>query len=281
VQHRLEREDFVRAGRLTIGSSESERLKVCEKYEIQGDEILASWSRQEASHRWSYDPLKETPDLFLELAALRGASNFPEAALAFSHKRGLAGGNGFFEPAVSPANNPESITLSAFEEEASFAWFILRVYEAALNRDEEQLRIAAKCLEDYFQFENSGTNDSSGERDVSGALIQVALIVYKIFQKRCYIILSFTEEIESLETLTSGIRDSWEFGNLLDAAYLQMWWLMSSGGDVTPCNYCRRIMSLARAHPNGRNLRRDKRFCSDSCRQAHHRSKSRAQAVDA
>jgi hypothetical protein len=274
MQRRLEREDFMRAGRLTIGSSESGRLDVCEKYEIQGDEILAKWPQQEVVHWWSYYPLKETPDLFLEFAALHEASDFPEAALAFSHKRGLPGGNGFFEPALSPDNNPERITLSAFQEEAAFAWFTLRVYEAALNRDEERLRLAARALEEFLH-EDDDVSSTNVERHANSALIQVAFIVSKVVQKRCYLIPHFTEEIGSLDTLTSGIRSSWEFDNLLGAAYLQMWWLMSSGGDVTRCEYCRRIMTLARPHPNGRKRRRDKRFCSDSCRQANHRTKQR------
>jgi hypothetical protein len=275
VQRRLEREDFMRAGRLIIGSSESGRLKVCEKYEIRGDEILAKWPQQEESHWWSHYPITEAPDLFLELAALHEASDFPEAALAFSHKHGLPGGNGFFEPAVSSDNNPERISLSTFQEETFFAWFVLRVYEAALNRDERRLRMADRGLREYFQLNDDGVSDVNEEQNANSALMQVAFIAQKVVQKRCYMIPSFTEEIGSLETLTNGIRSSWEFDNLLGAAYLQMWWLMSSGGDVTRCEYCRRIMSLTRPHPNGRKRRRDKRFCSDSCRQAHHRSKKR------
>jgi hypothetical protein len=91
----LERADFMRAGRLTIGVSRSGNLAVCQEYEIQGDAIVAKWSRQEVPHWWWYNPLQEAPDLFLEFAALREASDFPEAALAFSHKRGLPGGEGF------------------------------------------------------------------------------------------------------------------------------------------------------------------------------------------
>ena len=276
MQRRLEREDFMRAGRMTIGSSESGGLAVCQAYQIRGDEIVAKWSSQEAARWWRYNPLQEAPDLFLEFAALQEASNFPESALAFSHKRGLPGGEGFFEPAVSPDNNPERITLSAFQGETALAWFILKVYEAALNRDEERLSIAAESLVEFSGREDDDVSDANVEQQAASALTQVAFIVSKVAQKRCYMIPSFTEEIRSLETLTNGIRSSWEFDNLLGAAYLQMWWLMCSGGDVTRCEYCRRIMSLARPHPNGRKRRRDKRFCSDSCRQAHHRSKSRA-----
>ena len=281
MQRRLERKDFMRAGGLTIGSSESGSLAVCEAYEIRGDEIVAKWSLQEAARWWRYNPLQEAPDLFLEFAALHEASDFPESALAFSHKRGLPGGEGFFEPAVSPDNNSERITLSAFQGETALAWFILKVYEAALNRDEERLRIAAKGLDRFLGREDDGASDANVEQHVADVLVQVAFMVSKVAQKRSYIIPSFTEEIRSLKTLTNGIRSSWEFDNLLGAAYLQMWWLMSSGGDVTRCEYCRRIMSLARPHPNGRKRRRDKRFCSDSCRQAHHRSKKRAQDTPA
>jgi hypothetical protein len=276
MQRRLEREDFIRAGRLTIGSSESGKLAVCQEYEIQGDVIVAKWSQQEVAHWWWYNPLQEAPDLFLEFAALHEASDFPEAALAFSHKRGLPGGEGFLEPAVSPDNNAERITLSAFQGDTAQAWSILKVYEAALNRDEECLRIAAKGLDGFLEREDDGASGANVEQHVADPLIQVAFMVSKVAQERCYMIPSFTEEIGSLETLTSGIRSTWVFDNLLGTAYLQMWWLMSSGGDVTRCEHCRRIMSLARPYPNGRKRRRDKRFCSDSCRQAQHRSKSRA-----
>jgi hypothetical protein len=154
-------------------------------------------------------------------------------------------------------NNPERIGLSAFQEATLFAWITLRVYEAALNRDEKQLRMAARGLEEYFQLNDDGVSDTNEGKDANSALIQVAFIANKVVQKRFHMIPHFTEEIGSLETLTSGIRSSWEFDNLLGAAYLQMWWLMTSGEDVTRCEYCRRIMSLARPHPNGRKRRRD------------------------
>jgi hypothetical protein len=281
----LEQEDFVRAGRLAMGSSTAQSLRVCEKYEIRDDEILAKWPRQETSHWWAYEPLKDAPDLFLEFAALHEAADFAEAALAFSHKRGLPGGNGFFEPAVSPDNNSVRISLSAFQEETTLAWFILRVYEAALNRDEEQLRIAAKALEEAFQLEDDElseleddeVSETSEEQHANSALMQVVVMVSKVVQKHSYMIPHFTEDIGSLDTLTSGIRSSWAFANLLGAAYLQMWWLMTSVGDVTRCEYCSQIISLGRPHPEGRKRRSDKRFCNDSCRQSHHRSKKRAQ----
>jgi hypothetical protein len=75
----------------------------------------------------------------------------------------------------------------------------------------------------------------------------------------------------------TNVRAGWEYENLLGAMYLQMHWLMTSGGELTRCEYCGRIFALSRSHPEGRKRRRDKRFCDDACRQAHHRSKKRAQ----
>ena len=118
-----------------------------------------------------------------------------------------------------------------------------------MNRDEECLRIAAKGLDGILERVH-GASGANVEQHVADPLIQVAFMVSKVAQERCYMIPSFTEEIGSLETLTSGIRSTWVFNNLLGAAYLQMWWLMSSGGDVTRCEHCRRIMSLARPYPN-------------------------------
>jgi hypothetical protein len=66
-----------------------------------------------------------------------------------------------------------------------------------------------------------------------------------------------------------------DFDSLIGAMHLQMWWLMASAGDITRCEFCGRIVSLARARPEGRKHRRDKRFCDDACRQAHHRSKKK------
>jgi hypothetical protein len=73
----------------------------------------------------------------------------------------------------------------------------------------------------------------------------------------------------------STVHTAWEFESLIGAMHLQMWWLMASAGDITRCEFCGRIVSLARSSPGGRKHRRDKRFCDDACRQAHHRSKKK------
>ena len=73
----------------------------------------------------------------------------------------------------------------------------------------------------------------------------------------------------------STVHTAWDFDSLIGAMHLQMWWLMASAGDITRCEFCGRIVSLARSRPDGRKHRRDKRFCDDACRQAHHRSKKK------
>lgn len=70
-------------------------------------------------------------------------------------------------------------------------------------------------------------------------------------------------------------RIMWEFDNLLGAMYLQMFWLIGSDDGLGRCEYCGRTFFFARTQPEGRKPRRDKRFCDDACRQAHHRSKEK------
>jgi len=68
-----------------------------------------------------------------------------------------------------------------------------------------------------------------------------------------------------------GVTASWNFKSLLGAMYLQMYWLMGSGGNVTRCRYCGRIISVASPAPDARKTpRQDKKFCDDACRQRHH-----------
>ncbi len=63
----------------------------------------------------------------------------------------------------------------------------------------------------------------------------------------------------------SGVKCVWGFGNLLGAAYLQMYWIMTSAGKLARCQYCGLIISVARSRPEGRKRRRDRRFCDDAC----------------
>src|SRR5215203_4959204 len=141
---------------------------VCDEYEIRGEKIVAKYDfhpwvfiREDSKsdtvirsyqggkdHSWrEYRPLEQVPDLFLKLTRLgedADASDFKEAALAFSHKYGLLGSdNSRAEDALI------SISLSEFRAEANLAWLVLKMYEAALNRNAEAAEAAVRlsCVE--------------------------------------------------------------------------------------------------------------------------------------
>jgi hypothetical protein len=124
---------------------------VCDEYRLQGHEIVAKysppwmrapdsppWTGEEELHWKRYEPLEESPDLFLKLARLHQEPNFEEAALAFSHRYGVLGGNSIKGSFPKPYRD----TTRNFRGEAKRAWTILKMYEAVLNRD----WMAAKSL---------------------------------------------------------------------------------------------------------------------------------------
>ncbi len=49
-----------------------------------------------------------------------------------------------------------------------------------------------------------------------------------------------------------------------------MYWLMAAGGNATRCEYCGRIISLARPSPEFRKPPQHKRFCDKACRRSYH-----------
>jgi hypothetical protein len=181
-----------------------------------------------------------------------------------------------FEGAPKRYRDPYRDNTHNFREEAKRAWTILRMYEAVLNRD----WIAAKSLltadESYGGVEHWTFGDSP-DMYLWDALSRAAHTVGDTVGELCRPALRFAESSRLLEVDPSGVERIWWFDNLLGAAYLQMYWLMTSGGNITRCEYCGQVISLAKPNPDGRKRRRDKRFCDDACRQAHHRSKNRAQ----
>jgi hypothetical protein len=68
----------------------------------------------------------------------------------------------------------------------------------------------------------------------------------------------------------------WKFSDLLGAMYLQMFWMIEAGGNLTRCEDCDRIISHASPAPNKRKIRWDKRLCNDACRQRHHRRQNKS-----
>jgi len=217
-----------------------------------------------------YKPLTDVPDLFLRFARLHKEKNFAEAALAWSHKYGVPGGH-----SQGRFSSIESMDLSLFRMEAKRAWIILTLYEAALNRDAQIVRDLIYddlYRDDVLEWPPRKYHERWSEVEyLAAALLAAVRGVDDAVHLNC--IRELVVPSVYFDADPSKVRSRWDFVSLLGAMYLQMYWLMESGGDVTRCEHCRRVISLARPHPDGRKRRRDTRFCDDACRQAHHRAK--------
>jgi len=273
---RVRLEDFRRAIESALTLSEPGFWVVCDEYELRDDElypeetIVARYPLFDAEgrineERWRiYRPLEETPDLFLKFANLHKVGSLREAALEWCHRYGVPGG-------FKSAGMPQRMPLSAFRQEVEVAGQVLVLYEAILNGDAE--KALSLVHEHPDELEDSGILEYFREESIADFDVTMLFAmrrVSRVVAELCDPVLILTE---GREPLFSRVKSGWDFDNLLGAMYLQMWWLMSSSGDTTRCEYCGRIVSLARPYPEGRKRRSDKRFCDDACRQAHHRSK--------
>ena len=277
---------------------ESNGWAVCEDYELQDGAIVPKYpilKDGNALTKWrGYKPLEKAPNLFLELTRLYQEQDFAASALRFSRKYGLLGGSSYGRKAPLT-----ELKLADLKEEAARAWKILRLYEAVLNADASTARAMTSRHErmppdtgldpDYLEalYEEVETQvyKEAGPRGLEQYFLMeglglVVTMVNDSISDHC----SFQAyapgagvgpERFNFNANANTVRSTWRFKNLLGAAYLQMYWLMTSEGELKRCENCGRTVSLARPHPQGRKRRRDKRFCDDACRQAHHRSKKK------
>jgi len=255
---------------------------VCEKYDIRRNCIVVRFGSENLDHWRLIDPFEEAPDLFLKFSRLHRERDFAQAALHFTHQYGLPCGTSREDPNVYIPDQPERLTLQHYFEESQRAWVVISLYEAVLNRDEDTARslLTDYCHVDHvFQEYFDMLNEDCPEDTVPVTALQCALeaavsTVDPVVRESCE--QSIVVHIDGMaQPDPSAVKLVWYFDDLLGAMYLQMHWLLTSGGDLVRCEHCRRVISLARPHPQGRKRRRDKRFCDDACRQAHHRSKKR------
>ena len=290
--------DFKQVGQFVEHHERQDVWWVCDEYQIEGGEIVARFLyprlelgknpdevleryRERGIHWRSYRPLDDTPDLFLKLAYLYEEDDFPGSALDFSTQFGLPGSS-----SSEWNTNKERTSLYSFREESRRAWIILKLYEAVLSRDgqtarallyehaREVLGTPILDLEDMPAFLR--LYPDPGLETCSNALDEVTEAIEKSTQALCRPTIIREKGSESLDV--SKLRRGWDFCNLLGAAYLQAFWLVTSSSDLSRCEYCRRIITVSRVHPSGRKRRTDKKFCNAACRQAHHRSKKKRQA---
>jgi hypothetical protein len=169
--------------------------------------------------------------------------------------------------------------LSRLLEESRRAWGVLALYEWVLSRDVEQARsLIAEHQRDtafgwYFRpHELELAARTHFPVELMLALEAAVRIAKSVSDRLCTAQVDFSFD-DAVELGPSCIRTYWGFDNLTGAMYLQMYRLMTSGGRLTRCNYCGRMIALSHTDPSGRKRRRDRRFCDDACRQAQHRAK--------
>jgi hypothetical protein len=114
-------------------------------------------------------------------------------------------------------------------------------------------------------------SSSRGATPLPYALQTASYLVTSNVREECYQDLLYPGFPNSKVSDPSGLNGGWVFKSLYGAMYLQMYWLMAAGGNVTRCKYCSRIISLTSPLPGGaRKTRQDKKFCDNACRQRHH-----------
>jgi hypothetical protein len=172
--------------------------------------------------------------------------------------------------------------LSRLLDESRKAWIVLSLYESVVNHDVGQARALVfehrRHTEFGWFFRLHKMEQAAQTRFPPELVLALEAAVFTakwVSGRHCtaQVRLSFDEAVE-LDP--SCIRMYWSFDNLLGAMYLQMYLLMASGGRLARCNYCGRMIALSHTDPKGRKRRRDRRFCDDACRQAHHRAKKKA-----
>ncbi len=291
MQRKLGSTDFDEIHKTVFEARASGGWLKCDRHEFRGDEIVAAPDRVRGLNRglteaddegWVfYDPINDVPDLFLRFAKLYDEPDFNTAILDFADKYGLPSGAderpaSFAE--VGFDTNAENWSLSQFRYEVRRAWVILALYEAALNDDDRAVRKLLAEHGDIESFSGCLSLLKMGPTEHQNFALAVGLrcavdateeVVHKYCRQRA--MLSMDPNIKP--SAHCEVDVFWTYDTLLGAMYLQMYWLMVSGGNVTRCEHCGRIVSLDRPHPNGRKRRSDKRFCNDACRQAQHRAK--------
>jgi hypothetical protein len=273
------------------GLTELGNWYVCNEYQIRGDKIVARYklSALEDPLRpedvwWYYSPLRDAPDLILTFARLYKEKSFERAALAFSHKYGLpnstvavVGGKEIAYPFA------EEIEVSDFWDEVEKAHRVLALYEAVINRDAETVKqslLGRYMVDKAFEIDHEALSlveELQGPNGILHAGLDYVIdAVQDVVQRTCRQRIRAAPQNRMQPPDLSNIETVWDFDSLYGAMYLEMWWLIISGNNIGRCEFCDSPISLGRSHPDGRKRRRDRKFCDDACRQAHHRSKERS-----
>jgi len=297
MDRRLTRDDFIKTRRFWRESGMVNRWGVCTEYELlptpRGglDEHYQTQRRPgeyylhakhphpltDADHWIPYKPLDKYPDLFLRFARHSKTPASAERALNWSLVYGVLGLETDYHQGWG--GGPKD-SLQAFDAEVARAAGVLALYEAALNEDYEAAEHLV--LNEYPQISaelwtldieedripaliSEAVGVHSNGDYLAYALEAASWIVEETVKGSCYRTLR-PEGRRNPSELTGG----WAFRNLRGAMYLQMYWLIDMGGNVTRCKQCGGIVSLSPPLPGARKPPQHKKFCNDACRQRYH-----------
>ncbi len=250
-----------------------------------------------------YDPLIDTPYLFLDFARVVERKDPFLAMMDWISEYGLLGNtprnpqyskertqseewkDSFILPRLYDDRGGPWDTLYLLGAEAYQTNEALRLYEAALSRDEERLEQELyyedhsdekerrlKTIEDRAAATGKSRIDILIDRALSQVLEFVMHTIYAFTYPDIGWPRSFVGDPEAPMLTVEGMMRSWRARNLVGAMHLQFYWLITSGGDISRCKHCNRIISYAPPIPgsNDRKPRRDKEFCDKRCRQNYH-----------
>jgi len=278
---------------------------VYEDYELVEEEDALPYLRastpkgyEEPNPIKSYNPLVDTPHLFLDFARIAERKNPAKALSQWIAQYGLLG---FADssPQWFPEASPQVTvpprwyddmggpgeTLKAVWNEVYTTNSTLALYEAVLNRDPVKLESLLfppggepEWLEERRLYMNEFIEETGFDWIdvlVDRALGQVweYIMAIAVF---AYPTISPTGSLHQQPLLTvDRLNASWGVRNLLGAMYLQFFWLVTSAGELARCRYCGRIISYAPPVQVGglhkvRKPRKDKEFCDSRCRQNYH-----------
>lgn len=309
---RMNREDLLKSNPLLGGSESRGHLlwRVYEGYELvplenEDDyfvQVAGRGTEHEASFLHMYEPITDTPYLFLEFARLV-ESKSPETALHdFIHKHGLLGLSpqlGIYDDSSLAGASPQTFndykggTRDRLENIWAYAWEAnesLLLYEAAISGNREKLEQAlfsygdAEWIKDRRRLLKDGAAISGAswvEVLTNAALFQLVEFAHGPLVTSCYPVISYPQlyspipEDGAPPMKPDDFSRGWAARNLWGAMGLQFYWLVTSSGQLDRCKYCGRVISYAPPVPGGRLVkdrkpRSDKSFCNSRCRQNYH-----------
>jgi hypothetical protein len=298
---RLNRDDFTGSSPLLPRHGEHYapwpvRWRVYRDYEILPAPDGSGWHYIQAVGREndgqlecvrSYNPLIDTPYLFLEFAriverkdpwqtlvdwfqqyGLLGITAYPVTE-SREHWKGIVFPRRYHDDRGGTWDRVEVIWELAYQANES-----LTLYEAVLGRDEEKLErvLSLESEPEYADTSQKRAKVSGVERVdalIASALWQMLEYALGDLYEYAYPDITYTDDYLTIDQLTR----SWGARNLLGAMGLQFYWLITSAGELSHCKYCGRIISYAPPMPGSatdRKPRNDKEFCDSRCRQNYH-----------